>query len=520
MAATIFAGIGYNVLANGHLHEDAYILFVYAEEFARSGRISYNPGGPPTEGATDFLWMVALAGFYALGIPSGIAALMLNTLGVGLIAWLITSGLRTHRAPVWLIAALALALPFVWFVQSGYGGFSAPFFASIALLIAVLLIEQRGLLWVPLLSLLLALLRPDGVILGVGFTVIGLAFCPAHRRRRYLILCAAAVLGGALYFLWRWRYFGAFLPLPLLVKSAGDRTLLGLEKTLDYLSTHGWLLIAGLAGGLIAHQRPRRIAIVALPFIALLVFLCFGLQTQNIAFRFQAPLTAFAVYCAAIGLAVAYRTASPGLPRAALLGAVAGFLAINDARYFRFEMRALLDGNYSHFFPIALAPSISDRAVVAVTEAGRMAYWLPGTTVDLVGLNTAETAVNPPDAAFLARLEPDMILLHHGGVVRLTCGDENPPFCALSQEELALAYRQAGGRSGERVRQAQFAILDHLLERVTDYQLILVRNGWLYDHVYAVKRGGLIDQRDVASALEKSFSPEGKVSYLQATAAR
>ena len=48
--------------------EDASMLFRYSENLIDTGVISYNTNGDPTEGATDFLWMILLSVFYFFGI--------------------------------------------------------------------------------------------------------------------------------------------------------------------------------------------------------------------------------------------------------------------------------------------------------------------------------------------------------------------------------------------------------------------------------------------------------------------
>jgi len=45
-------------LTLGHPHEDAYILFRYAENLAAGHGIVFNVGGPRAEGATDFLHLL------------------------------------------------------------------------------------------------------------------------------------------------------------------------------------------------------------------------------------------------------------------------------------------------------------------------------------------------------------------------------------------------------------------------------------------------------------------------------
>jgi hypothetical protein len=89
---TWIRGIGQ--LYTRHPHEDAYILFRYAEHLAAGLGIVYNPGGPPTEGATDFLWLVLLAGLVRAGADVAVAAVWLNALGAALLVREITSSAR------------------------------------------------------------------------------------------------------------------------------------------------------------------------------------------------------------------------------------------------------------------------------------------------------------------------------------------------------------------------------------------------------------------------------------------
>ena len=62
--------------------EDASILYNYSENLSNTGVISYFPGGEITEGATDFLWMIALSFFYTLGLDTFFAAVFLNLISL------------------------------------------------------------------------------------------------------------------------------------------------------------------------------------------------------------------------------------------------------------------------------------------------------------------------------------------------------------------------------------------------------------------------------------------------------
>ena len=67
-------------------------LFRYSENFSSTGVISYNLNEQPTEGATDFLWMVILAILNKLGLDTYFSAIVLNFL-----ALITTSNIITER---------------------------------------------------------------------------------------------------------------------------------------------------------------------------------------------------------------------------------------------------------------------------------------------------------------------------------------------------------------------------------------------------------------------------------------
>src|SRR5262252_7965859 len=85
VAAASIVGVAYlfvclAILAWGFPNEDALILFKYANNVANGHGVVYFAGGPHAEGATDFLWMLALAGARRVGVDVGVAAAILNAL--------------------------------------------------------------------------------------------------------------------------------------------------------------------------------------------------------------------------------------------------------------------------------------------------------------------------------------------------------------------------------------------------------------------------------------------------------
>src|ERR1051326_3046250 len=77
VAAAVFAvafALGVAQLYGAHPAEDAFILFKYAENVAHGDGAVYYVGGPRTEGATDFLWLVLLAATVAARVDVALAA--------------------------------------------------------------------------------------------------------------------------------------------------------------------------------------------------------------------------------------------------------------------------------------------------------------------------------------------------------------------------------------------------------------------------------------------------------------
>ncbi|MDB4981603.1 MAG: hypothetical protein JWM82_2355, partial [Myxococcales bacterium] len=275
LTGVIFAFVGYRTLVSGYPYEDAYILFRYARHLAAGDGIVFNVGGPHAEGATDFLWMVTLAGLNRFGIDVAIAAVMLNAAGAALLAYLLCRTLQGSGGGVAKMLAYVLVIPVV--VLSGaalaaYGGFSAMLYSALVVLLLHVVVRggPRARLSIPFLALTLALFRPDGVVLGATF-VVGGAFAAKRSAegesalRSYLFASALSGLLGIVYFAWRWHYFGLLLPLPLYVKAHPNlsekaapfpgwlqrvfTTFPGLGPNVEWLLGSGVLLMCGLALG-------------------------------------------------------------------------------------------------------------------------------------------------------------------------------------------------------------------------------------------------------------------------------
>ena len=130
--------------------DDTYITFRYAQNLAHGFGIVWNPGGAHTEGYTNFLYMLLLAPFSALGCDLVVVSQCINVISVivsAIVIWKIVSyesGLSQEREDMRRLslferesaAVLGVALfyldPFVW--MNAFGGMETSVFTMFLLL--------------------------------------------------------------------------------------------------------------------------------------------------------------------------------------------------------------------------------------------------------------------------------------------------------------------------------------------------------------------------------------------------
>ena len=161
-----YAALGLAYLLGNHPHEDAYILFKYAENLAAGHGFVYYPGGPPSEGATDFLWLMALASFEKAGVYAAMGAVLLNAIGAGLIGFLIADLDRGEtRASRVVVPACGLVVLTQSVTVAALRGFDSLLYSALVLLLFRFAIRPpRRREWIPVICGVVALLRPVGTI--------------------------------------------------------------------------------------------------------------------------------------------------------------------------------------------------------------------------------------------------------------------------------------------------------------------------------------------------------------------
>ncbi|MDL1884576.1 hypothetical protein FBR01_13095 [Anaerolineae bacterium CFX8] len=159
--------------------DDVYIHFQYAKQLAAGQPYVYNPGLPPSSGATSFLYPFILAAGYLLGFQGlnlGLWAMGIGALALAVSAWLVYRLARAGGAPERLAIALVPIFTFngavSWHFMSGMEtGLVVLFtlwvvYALTSDPLSVHGEEGKPRFWqIIITATLLALIRPEGAIL-------------------------------------------------------------------------------------------------------------------------------------------------------------------------------------------------------------------------------------------------------------------------------------------------------------------------------------------------------------------
>lgn len=255
----------------GWVGDDAYISFRYVRNLVEGHGLVYNPG-ERVEGYTNFLWVIILAPFYALGLDLGQASIVLTLLClvatlalVGLLVWRWSP---EARKPTFPIASVVLATNYV-FASYGTSGLETMLGALL-----VLLALERADRGAPLASgvfgILATMAHPDHAIF---YASIAFALLFSPRRWRDLTRFAAPfVFLYVPYFAWRWAYYGDFFPNTYYAKNAH---LFYFSQGFRYLGISGWSagLWVALPAAIYGIVRFRHLTIAKFGVFAIPVFL-------------------------------------------------------------------------------------------------------------------------------------------------------------------------------------------------------------------------------------------------------
>ncbi len=397
------------------LSEDAYIMLRYADNLAHGRGLVWNPGGPPVEGSTSFLFTALEAMAISAGLTPPVAAQALGFLFVlagALVLWYTLTSLGARA-----LLSVALALAYVGGppMSLAVGGWDTPLFMLFTTsIVATLLLYSKERLTdrgvarlVAILCLAATLTRPEGLLWSV------LAFVWLCSRKRAACVFAARsfaicfVLPVLIFTLWRHQYFGDWLPTAFYVKHESPFNPDALTLALDLLF-HQWLVVTVFLVVALSRFSLAQTSLLLLP-VAHLASLVLINNEQNIVNRFQFPAWPALALLAVYGIFQLTDSASGGRRLAANLLAGIALVASVVSPTLRQPSAALPD---TIVLGQALRP-LADRGLwLCASEAGALPFYSGWLTIDPHGLNDPFIAHSGLTPAYLDRFAPAVIQFH------------------------------------------------------------------------------------------------------------
>lgn len=250
--------------------DDAYILCRYSRHLADGQGLAWNPGGPPLEGYTNLLYVVIGAPLYRAGLDP---VSFFKVLGVaGWVTSIALAGVLGRKLWGGGAAALLIMVPLACspgFVFWAAAGLETTFFAALIMGALVLFTRDTPRAdWAAAgLLVLAALARTEGPVYAVALALARavVAWRGGARgtawARRGLPWVVGFALPWGLFFLWRARYFGHWLPNPVLFKSTLSVEGQGSSVLVDF--AYGWWPWLVLAAWGLGRARGRGLGLLA-----------------------------------------------------------------------------------------------------------------------------------------------------------------------------------------------------------------------------------------------------------------
>jgi arabinofuranosyltransferase len=403
--------------------DDAYISFIYARHLVEGNGLVWNPG-EIVEGYTNFLWVVLMAGSIYLGISPEISS---NVLSIGCSALLLLSFIymfaQVHglRSPWTWLPVLVFSLSRSYTAWSTSGLETMLFTLLLFWAFMAFLRERENSSPYPFISssifALATLTRPDG---GVFMLVAGLFFLfdIVSKRRTFrsgLIWALPYIAVVGAHFLWRYSYYGFWLPNTFYAKVAG----LWLEQGLNYLQlfTTNYRIYWFLPFALVTVVTRRNFT-SSLLLAVLVTFVSYILYVGGdiFEFRFLVVIFPYLYWLIVDGMALVFTAAVRGYPAPQLFRAVAVLAAaallwtthhgsVNPvAKQYRHGIATLAGieryaegrAEQGKFIRERIDEgSLPDNFIIGVGGAGALPYYARLPTVDRRGLNDVKIARMP-----------------------------------------------------------------------------------------------------------------------------
>jgi hypothetical protein len=437
--------------------EDAAILMRYSQHLADGHGIVWNTGESPIDGATDFLFMVVLAGLFKTGLSLESSVVVVATLSHILMIGIIYFGIQNlygnsrwmkligFFSAFWIVAG-----PGMFYIEFYFG---TPFFALFICLswfFAVRLIKNDSHLnsfAFAFFGLIAGLTRPEGVIV-VGLMLLALLFYKGLKESKRVLLYffAIFVVIGAIYFVWRWNYFGYPLPNPFYKKGGGSIYIHGLMASISNVILFSFPFIPLFLMSFFYVKDKKEIIFPLIPIIGYTLMWVFLSDEMNHLGRFQYAVVPIVLLSYPPILINIFKGAKEGMtwkPRFKLFKFIKAKLSSFTVRlssssqssntilqiFILYILISLIilpyglhsgkgflynhhnDGRYD--MGILLKDYSDKNYTIATSEAGLIPFYSEWRTIDTWGLNDQTVAHNGKiTESYLDENQPDIIAFH------------------------------------------------------------------------------------------------------------
>jgi arabinofuranosyltransferase len=448
LLAAVVVCVACSVFMMDFVPDDSYISFRYAENLVDGHGLRFNADEAPVEGYSNLLWILLCALLYKLGfnLPAAvpIAGVLLSVLSVVLL-WTLY---RRRRLPslqmLFPLLVLSSAGPVVMYAVSGM---EMPLYAFLLLAVVcsldLAMSEGRAVHYALLTTgaVLLTLCRPEGMA-ALPVAVLGAVWLErrkpgeqggnARPMRGLLVALLAFALCVVAYHVWRVRYFGEWLPTPLLSKGGGGISVatawkenLGFYfvKHMYYTPPMGYyfaaLAILSFLGMRFSRSAPalKRSETVAFVLVVVYALVYFNFRDWMPGMRYHAPYVALALVPAA-QVQTPFFTGKKPAGRSAglwLVGLAVLFLNLGVLAELRVVAALSEEGYKKCNIPLGkwLKKNVPPDALLAVSDVGAIPYYSGLRTLDIhpQSLTDPYIAKNGFSIDYVADRDPDVIIL-------------------------------------------------------------------------------------------------------------
>jgi hypothetical protein len=404
VACVVAAFWGAKLVLGAGIVDDTYIFLRYAENLANGNGLVFNLG-ERVEGYTSPLWVLLLGLFSRLGLDLALTSVLLAGLFGSLLiltfAYFGRTYIASDREPLLWIVALALAVnpSLVYWAWSGMDTALFAFFFGLGLFVFIGQLTRPGTMYLSGFCFLGAALTRLDVLAVLPVYAVAIVLCnrdDAERMWRKSFSFAAPLCLLSIHFLWRYWYYGSFLPNTFYAKVGVPRSEL-VRHGLIYAAR--FFFAFNLYGGaLVAVALTKKRAseaglVVPVAVVATwTAYVVFVGGDHFAMFRFFVPvLVPLAFLLLLVVERLSPATAEPGWRRAGTLVAIAAVLFfLNWWVYWfhggaraRYEVQlAKAWGNVGSW----LKANVPSGSTIACVPVGAIPYFSGLETYDLLGL--------------------------------------------------------------------------------------------------------------------------------------